>query len=310
MIVDQGVYEHITEHITDYYADPCPEPSLTQSIAKTMLEYSAQHAFLEHPRLNKNFEMKEETYEAAKIIGTVAHALLLGRGRQIVEIDADSFRSKSAQEKRDAAFDSGLTPVLSAHLERATAMVKAARRQLDDRGLSLDNFLIEAMIVAKHDDVWLRSLVDAMSGPVLVDYKTGGFNAAPHALARKMISDGVHIQAAFHELILDHVRPGDAGKRSHWFVFQENFEPYALTAVKLDEQWLTMGRRQVQRAVRLWTICMADKQWPAYPLEVPCPQFPSYKLTEDLDAELREEDQQKYGPGARRAFEHDHLAAG
>ena len=47
--------------VDDYFADPLPAPSLTQSIAKIILDHSPLHAWHAHPRLNPNFVRDDPT---------------------------------------------------------------------------------------------------------------------------------------------------------------------------------------------------------------------------------------------------------
>jgi hypothetical protein len=64
-----------------YHADPAPAPSLSSSIAKTILHQTPRHAWFEHPRLNPNFEPKDDSKFD---LGSVAHELLLGKGAGFV----------------------------------------------------------------------------------------------------------------------------------------------------------------------------------------------------------------------------------
>jgi ornithine carbamoyltransferase len=117
---------------TAYFADPCPEPSLSQSIAKILIEQSPLHAKMAHPRLAPPPEGDEETekYNKAQAIGNAAHSLMIGRGKKLAVIEADSFRTKIATADRDAAIERGLEPILAKHYQIASQMVEAATDQL------------------------------------------------------------------------------------------------------------------------------------------------------------------------------------
>jgi hypothetical protein len=270
-----------------YHADPCPEPSLSQSIAKILLARSPAHAWTAHPRLNPNYVLDAEGYEADRIIGEVAHKLMLGRGRDVAQMSVTNFRTKAAQEERDAAFDAGVIPVLPHHYERASAMVEAGRSQLKAMGLdiAMEAGEHEAVMCWQENKVWFRSMLDCMFGGSVLDYKTTGLSIAPHVIDRKMFTDGVHIQAAFHERGLDVLDPGGAGKRQHTFIFQENEPPYPLIAIPLSEEWMTHGRRAVARAIGAWRHCLTTRQWPMYPIDTPCPPFPSWGAAREIEAE-------------------------
>ena len=80
----------ITEE--DYHADKLPDwctgPSLSNSMAKILLDKSPAHAYAAHPRLGGAGRVLPastlQTFDAGKL----AHKLLLGRGAEVVVIDA------------------------------------------------------------------------------------------------------------------------------------------------------------------------------------------------------------------------------
>jgi hypothetical protein len=119
----QGLHFDVDAEV--YFADPCAEPSLTQSIAKILQDRSPAHAWLRHPRLNPAYQPDAEGYAPNLIMGSAAHALALRRGKPVVVMPFDSFRSKSAQETRDLALAEGKIPILPQHFERAEAMANA-----------------------------------------------------------------------------------------------------------------------------------------------------------------------------------------
>jgi hypothetical protein len=195
-----GIYTDMTA--ADYHADPCPNPSLTQSVAKVLLQRSPLHAWHAHPRLNPDYQHDDATKFD---IGNIAHKMLLGRGKEIVVLEGfDDWRTKAAKEARDEAAAAGKLAVLGKHAARADRMVNAARAQLELRGLG-DLFGAdgdsEAVVAWIEDGFWFRQMIDWLSDDRLIfaDYKTTDESAAPDALARKMVNDGWHIQAAMGE---------------------------------------------------------------------------------------------------------------
>lgn len=296
MIDKPGVYFDMDA--AKYFADCCPEPSLTQSIAKVLLDKSPRHAWLKSPQLNPDWTPGEtEGYDSDRAIGNAAHAYMLCRGKHVEVMKFTNFRTKDAQEIRDEAMDAGRVPILPHHNERARAMVDVARVQLSERGYDMlfkvpEYGRSEVVAACRHDGMWLRAMVDWLShnGRIVADYKTGGMNCAPHAIDAKMKSSGVEIQAAMHELILDTIDPKNAGRRQHIFVFQENEPPYALNAFPLSEEWLTFGRKQLAMALTTWLDCMLSKQWPLYPIDAGCPPYPGYQGAKILGREIEYED--------------------
>jgi hypothetical protein len=195
-ITAPGIYLDVAAN--DYHADPCPAPSLTQSVAKILLAKSPLHAWHAHPRLNPDYQHNDDTKFD---VGNIAHKMLLGRGKQIEVLDFDDWRTKAAKEAREKAAGVGKLAVLGKHAARADRMAIAAREQLELRGLGHlfgaagDS---EVVVAWQEGKIWLRQMVDWLSADrvIFADYKTTDESAAPDALARKMVNDGWHIQAA------------------------------------------------------------------------------------------------------------------
>ncbi|MCC7047172.1 MAG: PD-(D/E)XK nuclease-like domain-containing protein [Alphaproteobacteria bacterium] len=299
-ITEPGIYLDVPSAV--YFGDPCPVPSLTQSIAKILIERSPAHAKLEHPRLTPPSPDDEaEKYVSSQAIGNAAHKLMLGRGKEVAIIEAADFRSKAAQALRDEANAAGVVPILAKHFARADAMVRAGRAQLAAAGLS-DTFAdgfgqSEVTLAWCEGDLWFRSLVDWMTGTsLLVDYKSTGLSVAPHAIPMMMVNAGWDVQAAMHERGLDVLDPDGRGRRRFRFIAIENAEPYALTVCEMTEAVLTMGRKKLAFAVEQWAACMASGKWPAYPAEVFHPQYPSFKENQWLDREIEYDDSKRRAP--------------
>lgn len=303
MIDKPGIYFDMPA--AEYFADPCPAASLTQSLCKVLLDRSPAHAVLASPKLTDPIAAEDaepEKYVAAQAIGNAAHLLLIGRGKQLALGDYDNWRKKESQAFRDDAMLHGRTPILSKHYDRAVEIVDAAREQLEALGWA-DAFEVghgETVIAWREGNIWLRSMIDWFPAPTLCyDLKTTAASFAPHVIGRKAEADGWHIQAAFQERGLDAIDPDSAGRRKFRFVALENAPPYALVGVELDEHWMTMGRKMVDRAVAIWRRCMAMGEWPAYPAFPITPEFPGYRETAWLDREQSEPQ-----------FAADHLMAG
>jgi hypothetical protein len=170
------------------------------------------------------------------------------------------------------------------------------RRQLDDH--ELDRTFCEGcgdaevVLAWEEEGVWFRSMLDWVdhSAPIYIDLKTSGLSAAPHAVPATMASAGWPTQAAFQERGLDVIDPGNAGRREFLFVMVENEDPYALTVHRMSEAVLTIGRKQVAHAVRIWRECVESGKWPAYPPIVHTPEMPGYAETRWLNREIAEQE--------------------
>lgn len=281
---------HIDFPIYDYMADPCPEPSLSQSLAKVLLDECPLKAWFRHPRLNPHVEPEDEKKFD---LGNVAHKLMLKRGRDIAVIDAPDWRTKLAQAERQAALQDGKLAILVHHLEQARQMKEAAGAQLDGLGIinafsqGSGEVVCTAFDGNTGDGVWLRTMVDWMVSTVECwDYKTTGMSVAEHVLPRYAEAHGFDVQAAMQERILDILFPEEAGRRKFRFVCQETDPPYLLNVIEMTEHWMEMGRRKVQRAVDIWADCLRADNWPAYATRILQPEYPSYAENRWLEREI------------------------
>jgi hypothetical protein len=292
MIDKPGIFRDMSP--ADYFADPCPQPSLTQSIAKVLIDRSPAHARLEHPRLNPERRDDGGDYSKALAIGNAAHKLILGRGKQVHVIDAPDFRTGSAKSARDAAALAGFTPILQKHHSASEDLAIAVRRQLNEFGLvrafreGCGNG--EVVIAWQEDGVWFRSMIDWVdnSSPTCFDLKTSGRSAAPHAVPQTMAEAGWPIQAAFQERGLDVLDPDNAGRRRFLFVMVENEPPYAVSVHELTKAVMMIGRKQLAYAVRTWRDCIESGDWPAYPPLINMPEYPGWREHQWLAREIAE----------------------
>lgn len=314
MTLPPGIHRLVDPAV--YFADPCEEPSLTQSVAKILLEQSPLHACWAHPRLAVPAAEEDdgaEKYDKAKAIGNAAHALMLGRGKSLAVGDFDSWRGKKPQEYRDDAVAAGREPILRKHYATAEKMVAAARAQLDHiEGCELAFVTGDSEVVAvsRENGVWLRTMIDFITPDLrdVWDYKTGGQSASPFVTGRRMAADGWHIQAAMHERVLNSADPANAGRRRYRYVAQENEPPYALTVNEIGEGALTIGRKQIEYAVNVWRHCLASKHWPAYPPRIIRPELPGWAENNWLEREVAEDEERQ--SGERQRFDPRLIQAG
>lgn len=297
-----GIYPEIDPN--DYHADPCPTPSLSGSLVKTILEHSLEHAWCEHPRLNPGFERKEHKKFD---IGNAAHTIFLGRGKRFAILDFDNYMTKAAKAERDDAIALGRQPILNEQHGRAAAMAELAKIELanypDDDGVPMiadfQYGAAEVMLAARDGDTWLRTLLDwwPQNQRVIYDYKTTDMSIAPGELDRMMWSGGWHIQAAFHEHVLEILDPQFSGRRKHRFVVQEAFEPFAVQVAEIPADAMTIGRKQVANAMRQWRAAMRvgvhREAWQGYPKRIAYPHIPEWAENKWLAREIAEHEDMK-----------------
>lgn len=280
-----GLYKDLSHEV--YHADPCVVPSLSSSIGWLLSERSPRHAFLSHPRLNP--EMVREEKDIMDL-GDLAHQFMLRDAERFVEIDAPDFRTNAAKDARDKARAANKIPILAKKLPEVRAMVAAGRAQLSnqelDPGDPLNAFVdgqCEVSLIWKEEtefgEVWCRCRPDWLysSVPVCDDLKTTGVAATEEGWAKGVAFDmGSDFRAAFYERGYRAVF--GVKNVTYRFIVIETKPPYGLRIFKIGEETMGEARQKVERAIRRWAWCMANKYWPGYPRMTAIIEAPPWKM--------------------------------
>lgn len=280
VVLDVGMHLGIDAEL--YHSDPCPEPSLSSSLAYTMVTKSPAHGWAAHPRLNP---LPESKSSARMDLGTVAHTLVLGAGRDIAVLDFDNWTTKAAKAARDEARAEGKTPILIGAYESAQGLVGVLGHELARRGLeeSFNRAHKEAVFIWREGDAYCRAMIDAvdlhekLEVPVY-DYKTTE-DASPENLARHIVNMGYDLKAAFYCRGVERVHPHLAGRTRFRWIFQETKAPFAVTVAELDGEGVTIGERKAAAAIHLWQRGMSLGSFPAYPAAVARLDYPTWEAS-------------------------------
>jgi hypothetical protein len=283
--LDVGIHDGIAAEA--YHADPCEQPSLTSTIARILMSDSPLHAWTTHPRLNPAFENKEAGHFD---IGTAAHGLLLEGEANVEVVDADSWRTKAAQERRDAAYAAGKQPLLTHQWIELERMVQAAAKQLE--AVDADPVIFgsghaEQTLIWHEDGVTCRARLDWLHDTYFAidDYKTTGRSANPDGFSRTLFNIGYDIQAAFYLRGLEAL----TGVTADWrWVVQETEPPYALSVVGMTPAALEIANAKVDRAISKWRRCLTTGRWPGYPTDICYAELPGWAEAKWLEQEARE----------------------
>lgn len=287
---------HIGIPDAEYHADPAPV-SLSSSVAKLLLTRSPRHAYTAHPRLNPDWKPDDEA-TAEQDMGHALHRMILegadeGDGT-IVVVDADSWRTKAAQEARDAARAAGAAPLLRGKYEAAHEITCAVRDQLELSELAgvLDDGEAEVTGVwTERDgfgrDVRCRLRADWLTRDkkIALDLKTTSTNAHPDVFARQIVQMGYGFQSAWYTRGLRAVGGVDP---QLIFVVVEVSPPYALSLISLPPGWIEMERRRCSKAMNVWSECLRTGVWPSYPRQICWPELPAWAEAQYTEHELRE----------------------
>ena len=260
-ITKPGIYDIPAEQ---YHADPVEVPSLSCSIAKKLVFQSPLHAHYHHPRLGGQ---GGGAPSAAMRDGTVLHALLLGKGGDVVPVYADDFRTKAAQVARDEALAAGKTPILARKLDEMQDAVKIIRGRIEeheDARLLFQPGKAEQVMVWQEGETWFRSMVDWKLDDLrlpLVDLKGTGLSAAPEDWQRRVVEEYA-FQDAFYARgfkALHGITPPPM-----LFIVIEFDAPHGVSVLSPDLSLRKIASSQVERAVQTWKHCMSARSWPGY----------------------------------------------
>lgn len=283
MITTPGFY-NISE--AEYHADPCLTPSLSSGIARKLVRQSPMHAWHAHPRLNP--AGGDDFNSDAADAGTILHKMLLGKGADIVEIDAPDWRTKAAKEAREEARTAGKVPVLAEKLAELHECAKAARRQIEahpDGCMLFEPGSSEQAMIWREGQSWCRALVDRTPNDPrlpLIDLKTTGMSAAPGEWERRLVSEYA-FQAAFYERgaqALDR-----ANRHPMLFIVIETAAPYAVSVMACAPSLRAIADAEVQRGINLWQHCTSTQSWPGYPAQTAYVDAPAWRINQfELEA--------------------------
>ncbi|WP_035696901.1 PD-(D/E)XK nuclease-like domain-containing protein [Glycomyces tenuis] len=270
-VTSPGVYD-IPEDV--YHADPVPDGSLSSTGARAILPPGTPAKF--------HWEQAHRTHKTVWDIGTAAHALVLGTGPEIVIIDADSYRTKDAKEKRDSAYGDGKVPLLIDEYEDVLSMVQTINRHpVAGPLLAAGTGLPEQSLfwVDETTSVWCRARLDwikpAPDGGRLIVADVKTTTAADIASIEKAIANfGYHQQLAFY---LDGVRAlGLHPDPAAVLVFVEKASPHLVHVVQLDGYTLRLGELKNRRALETFAACAESGTWPGYPTDITTVSLPAW----------------------------------
>lgn len=244
-----GFHDDVPE--ADYHAD---RTSLSVSGAKTLLKAPALF------RWQQDHPVHKDVFD----VGSAAHALVLGVGAPVVEVDAPDWRSKAAREERDAIRARGETALLSPDAQRVRDMADAlSSHTLAMRLLSDGRPEVSAYALDEETGVMRRGRFDWLGTSVLTDYKTCA-SANPRDWSGRygvVAKFGYDMQASWYT---DLARDLDHPAGAFAFVAQEKEPPYLVSVIYVRDEDLHEARSRNARALATFRDCMNSGVWPGY----------------------------------------------
>lgn len=269
---NNGIFDWVTEQ--SYHAD---RSSLSFSGAKLLLPPSCPAKFRE--RMDNPPKPKPEY-----TFGHAAHRLVLGKGAEIIEVDAPDWRGKAAREIREQACN-GVAPMLTKELDAARAMEQAVRQHptagpLFAEGLAEHSIYTDDPVTG----VRLRGRIDwltTIDGQLWIcDYKTST-TASPAEFSRLAYAYRYFSQASWYIDLVTSV--GLSDKPVFVDVVQEKVPPYVVSVVEFDAEAIAEGRRVNRQAIDLFAECTANDQWPDYGAYIHSVGLPVWALNDEIE---------------------------
>lgn len=256
-----GVYD-MPEDV--YHADPVPGGSLSASGAKKLLSSPAR---FEYDRLHP-----PQSSDAMEF-GTAAHKLTLGKGAEVVVVDAGDWRTQDARDIRNQARSEGKIPLLRADYVKAQALAAAVHAHPLAGPLFNPLFGDPERSLFWRDErfgIWRRARLDWLPHStgyrmIIPDLKSC-VSAAPEAMAKACGNFGYYVQSAWY---VDAVQAlGLAVDPAFLLVFVESAPPHLISVGQLDNEAMDAGRERGEEACERYRDCTEAGVWPGYPDDV------------------------------------------
>lgn len=251
-------------------------------------------------------------------IGTAAHALLLGKGADVVVLEHATFNTKAAREDRDAAYAAGKVPLLAHQRDEVDDMVAAVRADpVAGKLFARDDCHAEVTVVGQDPEtgVWCRARTDWLLPVVdgepitFVDLKTSADDVDEFHLAASVSKWSYHQQIDHYSdclrwaLDLDPEYPVGAVLVA---VEKDPDGPHLVNIGGPDDDALHYAHEDNRKARHRFARYSAAGHWPGHqrpgdqPLALSLPswriyqyerQYPSGEYDPDLDFEFTEDDE-------------------
>ena len=278
-VTEPGVYE-LDESV--YHADAVAGRSLSVSGCKRLLPPSCPAMFA----YERDFGRAPK---AAFDFGHAAHAVVLGTGAPLVVVDAKDWRTKAAQEARDAAYEAGSTPILPGEYAQVQGMAAALREHPTAAALLEPKDGAPEQSLFWRDEptgTMLRSRLDWLphvngSRMVIADYKTCAASDLA-SIIKAVHTFGYHMQAAFYRAGVQALGLDD--DPAFVLIFQSKTAPYLVQCVEPDDFALEVGAALNRKAIDLYAHCTATDTWPGWGHGITRVSLPPWAAT-DLDME-------------------------
>jgi len=256
-------------------------PALSQSGAKLLLPPSCPAKFryrMDHPPQAK----PHFTF------GHAAHRLVLGKGAEIVEVEADNWLTKAAKAQRDEALAAGLLPLLTEDVAKAHSLADAVRAHpLAGRLFAAGRAEQSVLWRDEQYGVDRRARFDwvpeeRINGRLfLPDLKTTS-SAEPGKFAKSLADFAYHQQASWYRDAAIAAALND--DPVFLLVAVEQEPPHVITVFLPDAEALAIATDLNALAMKIYKRCLVTDTWPGYSDSVVSLSLPRWyvKQTEEM----------------------------
>lgn len=264
VITEPGLYPDIPEDA--YHADPVPGGSLSVTSSKLLLPPSCPARYA-YARDHGGRHIK------AMDAGTRAHALVLGKGSEHMELlDYPDYRTKKAQDDKKAAIAAGKIPTLPHELDEARAIADAVRADELAGALFAEGDAEQSLFWRDPQwDIWLRARMDWLTWfdgwPCIVDLKTTS-DASPDEFAYSVGKYRYYMQDPHYRDGLGAVLGCDPDDIEFLFAAVETEPPHFVMVHRLDPGDAELGRACNQIAREIYRDCSESGLWPKWSASV------------------------------------------
>lgn len=256
-------------------ADPAyrARPGLSSTGVKQILDSPARY------RYDSTHPVHKHVFD----IGHAVHAKVLGAGLEYERLDFDAWTTKAAREARDDVRRRGLVPLLAKEAAQVEAMAEAVLAHDDARAL------LEAPGSSEVSCFWtdpgtrvaLKGRFDRLlETPIIVDVKTTGTSAKPSSLRSYAARYGWGEQACHYR---DGAQTVTGTEHRFVHVCVETAEPYLVSVIELDADFLAIAEARRRHAVATYARCLETDTWPGYPTGLNRLTPPGWFGTYDLE---------------------------
>lgn len=249
-----GIYPDLPE--AEYHADNLA-PSLGRSLSST-----GAKAILKCPALYR-YERDNPRTSDAFDFGSAAHAMVLGKGPQIVTVDAPDWRRAEARAQRDEIRAAGQIPVLAVDMARIETLAMAVNEHPTASEIFGAPGMAEVSMywVDEGTGVTCRGRIDWQTPVALVDLKTT--IDAGQAFEGSAARFGYYQQAEWYSRGW---RALTGQELPSAIVAVEKEPPYLVAVWWLDDPAaLDWAAQRNDQALALYAQCESDQFWPGYP---------------------------------------------